>query len=473
MQVLIALFALAALVWLVPMIQHGRLMLVAMAVLGVGTVLGPAFFAVDGPIQISLDRVLWGAMFALAAIGWRMGNVRLPKLNRLDWMVVGVVGWFFIRAAMGGAVPDGSSPVARWLFYIAMPAGMYLIARLVTVQQQDIQIMMIGMVGLGLYLAVTAVFEVYGVHGLVFPRYIVDGEVWEFFGRGRGPLMNPSGNGILISIALVAAALGFVYAGRRGKLVYAVIVTVLMVGLYATLTRSAWMGGIAAIGLVAMLYSPRWVRVLGLAMVVLFGGAFVMGLKDQLVQMKRDKNLTAADAQKSMALRPLLAIVAWEMFKDRPIAGHGFGHYFAHNDPYHSQRGYDLPLEIARPYNQHNVVLSVLVDTGLVGASLFVGWLVSLMGVGWRLVREANRKPEVRCTGVMLLGTMIAYLINGMFQDVLIIPMVHMFLFYIAGVAVTVRECEMVIKVPENAKSPALRGAAANGYVSAQVPASS
>lgn len=454
MEFLIAVFSIATLVWLVPVIRSGRLIVIAMLVLGVGTVFGPAFFAIDGPIQISLDRVLWGAMFGLAAIGWRMGEVQFPKLTRMDWMVVGMVGWFFVRHLGGGTIPDGSSPTARWLFYIMMPAGMYAIARLVTIYQQDVRWMVGGLIGMGVYLAVTAVMEVYGVHGLVFPRYIVNSEVWEFYGRGRGPLLNPSGNGFLISIAVTAACVSFVYAGRRGKLVYAIVAGVLLIGVYATLTRSAWMGGVGAIGLVAMVYSPRWVRVLGLIAVLMLGGSLVMGLKDQLVQIKRDKNLTAADAQKSIALRPLLAIVAWEMFQDQPVVGHGFGHYFAHKDPYHSIRSYDLPLETARPYHQHNVFLSILVDTGLVGLLLFAGWMAMLIGNAWHLARERSKKPEVRYIGLIMLGTLIAYASNGMFQDVLIIPMTHMYLFFIAGVTVTVYQKGLPFAAPALSRSP-------------------
>ena len=63
MNVLVALFSIASLIWLVPVIQRGRLLAIAMLVLAVGTVLGPYFFAIDGPIQFSLDRILWIAMF--------------------------------------------------------------------------------------------------------------------------------------------------------------------------------------------------------------------------------------------------------------------------------------------------------------------------------------------------------------------------------------------------------------------------
>jgi O-antigen ligase len=463
MDLIVFLFSLSCLVWMFPIIQAGRLLPIAMLILGVGTVFGPTFFALDGPIQFSLDRLMWFGMFVLALAGWRLGYTRVPKLNRMDWLVIGIVGWFFCSALRGGPVPTGSSPVARWFFYIVMPAGMYWIARLVDVRREDIRWILGGSILLGLYLAVTAMLEISGIHSLVFPTFITDAEFWEFYGRGRGPLMNPSGNGILISISLVAALLGFIYSPRRGKLVYAMIAVVLLGGVYSTLTRSAWLGASVALLLIVLVYSPRWVRVLGLASVVVLGGISIDGVKDKLIRMKRDKNLTAADAERSVELRPLLAVVAWEMFKDRPIIGHGYGHYFEHHDRYHTNRSYGLPLDQVRSYAQHNVFLSILVDTGLVGLSMFAAWLAMLAGIGWRLARQNPISLETQVAGFLLLGAMTAYLSNGMFQDVSIIPMVHMYLFFLAGVSVTVYQRGLVASDAENATIRIPNAAAAAG----------
>lgn len=449
MEFVIALFMIAGLVWVIPVVQSQRVIVVGMLVLAVGTVFGPEFFAVDGVIQFSLDRVLWFAMLGIALLGWRLGYTKFPKLNRIDWLVIGIVGWFLTSAVMGGHKPTGTPPTARWLFYILMPAGMYALARLIEIRPRDVKLLLGGSIALGFYLAVTAVLEITGIHGLVFPRFITDPEMWEFYGRGRGPLLNPSGNGFVMTVAFTAAALGFIYTNHRGKLIYACAAAVILCGIYATLTRSAWLGVACAIALLALVYAPRWVRVIGLATVVVIGVGSVAGVKDQLIRMKRDKNLTAADAEKSIKLRPLLAVVAWEMFKDKPILGHGYGHYFTHNDRYHNNRSYELPLGQARKYAQHNVLLSVLVDTGLTGASLFVGWIISLVGVGWRLARHPQSSPETRWVGLMLLGALTAYFCNGMFQDMTIIPMVHMFLFFLAGVAVTVYQKGLANRLQE------------------------
>ncbi|MEM6469992.1 MAG: O-antigen ligase family protein [Planctomycetota bacterium] len=433
------LFALGLILWLVPLARRGRNLWMSLGILGLGTVLGPNFFAIDGPIQISLDRVLFAGTIALTMFGLIRRSDAAPQLHRLDWVVVVMVLLFGWSAFRGGSVPPGTPPMARWLFYIAMPAGMYLIARVSRFYRTDLKYLFGAAIGLSLYLAITAILEIQGIHQLVFPSYITSAEVWEFYGRGRGPLMNPSGNGFLIAIGIAAASIVWIRAPRRQRAFHSLLIVLLFAGLYATLTRSAWLGGATAIGIVAICHAPRWLRVFGLACCVLLVGLATTSLKDEILRMKRDKNLSAADAEKSVKLRPLLAVVAWEMFRDRPILGHGYGHYLAKHRPYHQVRGYDIPLEQARPYAQHNVFLSVLVDTGLLGAALFLAWFISTAAIAIKLSIDRRGEPDTRSMGLLMLGTLLAYFCNGMFQDVMIIPMVHMFLFFLAGLTIRVK----------------------------------
>jgi len=180
--------------------------------------------------------------------------------------------------------------------------------------------------------------------------------------------------------------------------------------------------------------------------VILLAAGSTLGLKEELLAMKRDKNLPAADAAKSVELRPLLAVVAWEMFKEHPLAGHGFGHYFEHQHRYYNNRSYGLPLEQARDYAQHNVFLSVLVDTGLIGLTMFVAWLCTTAAIGWKLAREVPATTEKRSVGLLVIGIWIIYVCNGMFHDVMIIPMIHMFLFFVLGIGVTTWQRGLVVE---------------------------
>ena len=267
--------------------------------------------------------------------------------------------------------------------------------------------------------------------------------------------MNPAGNGIIMSISLVLIILKFLASDRRLKLVYGLLAILVAAGVCATLTRSVWLGAGGAVALIGIVHAPRWARVIGMAAVVTICGAMAMGLKDQLIRLKRDKHLTAADAEKSIELRPLLAVVAWEMFKDQPLIGHGFGHYFEHSAPYHQISRYGLPLQEAKSYAQHSLLLSILVDAGLVGLTLLVSLIGILGGIGWQLARAPRGSPESRTMGMLLICMLVVYVSNGLFHDVLVIPMVHMYLFFVAGLAVTIRSRGLVAQPSVSLKEAA------------------
>ncbi|PHQ36390.1 hypothetical protein CEE69_03025 [Rhodopirellula bahusiensis] len=456
MTLLLILILLAIIPWSIPLLHGARTWALVMAVLFLGTVFGPAFFAFNGFIQISLDRLLWAAVVGIAIFRVLTGENKLPAVTRTDGIVIGFVAVGLLSCLRFGMFGDGQPPIARWLFYMAIPCSLYAVMRTSTFTKKDIHRIVTAVIALGGYLAFTGVMEMLDVRALVFPRFINDPEVWEFYGRGRGPLLNPAGNGILLTLALAACASRFLESGRHGKAWYAILSLLMLAGCYSTLTRSVWLGAIAAIGWIGMIYVPRRVRIVALAGVVVFSGAMALGLKDQIMSMKRDKALSAADAAKSVELRPLLALVAYEMFLDRPLGGHGYGNYFDAAEPYHAIRRHGVPLENARPYMQHNVFLSTLVDLGLVGFSLQLLLLVVLFCLAWQLASakhadatgsqmrvtllDATAEDHRRTIGILMLGMLSGYVCNGMFHEVGIIHMVHMYLFAAAGILVTLHQ---------------------------------
>jgi O-antigen ligase len=148
---------------------------------------------------------------------------------------------------------------------------------------------------------------------------------------------------------------------------------------------------------------------------------------------KRDEGLSAQEAAESVNLRPILAVVAWNMFLDRPLLGCGFGHYRDEFVAYLDDRTTELPLEKARPYVQHNVFLAQLAEIGVAGAGLFVALLAAWLIDAWRLWRSPSAPLWARQQGLLFLATIGSYLPNAMFHDLSIIPMVNMALFFLAG----------------------------------------
>ena len=83
---------------------------------------------------------------------------------------------------------------------------------------------------------------------------------------------------------------------------------------------------------------------------------------------------------------------------------------------------------------QHNVLLSLLTETGLVGMGLFAVLLAFWVISAWRLCHCPAAPPWVRRQGVLFLALVGSYLPNAMFQDMSLISMVNSLLFFMGGV---------------------------------------
>ena len=223
---------------------------------------------------------------------------------------------------------------------------------------------------------------------------------------------------------------------RFGQMVLAGVGMVLLAGAYCTLTRSVWIAAAGTVGITLLLslhgHSRRLLMIAGLLCAV----TVLPVALNKAKAFKRDKNVSVADMQSSASLRPIFARVAWLMFQDRPMAGVGYGHYREHSKHYLQDRVTPLRLSLAQQYEQHNLWLSLLVETGLIGVwtftLTFLFWFVS----GWQLWKNQSAPLAVRQIGMMHVALTFTYFANGMFHELAIIPMVHMAYFGFSGLTV-------------------------------------
>jgi O-antigen ligase len=175
---------------------------------------------------------------------------------------------------------------------------------------------------------------------------------------------------------------------------------------------------------------PRIYRPWFAVAALLGSAALVTIFWDELVEFKRDEYATAQDTASSAELRPTLAEIAWRMFRDQPLVGCGLGHYVDKHVDYLAE------LEKGRNYVQHNAWLSLLAETGLIGLTLFALLTIAWLHSAWRLWRADNAPLWMRQQGLLFIVVAANYVMNGMFHDMSIIPMVNMILFFFAGVTV-------------------------------------
>lgn len=431
MTAILVIAALAALVWGVLFFTHAGLLGSAVAVVLAGSVLGHEFFHIQmSPMPITLDRVLFAAMAGQYLV-WRRWGLADPKpMTRTDWTLLAFIAWLFIRSfTHAGDLPA----IPRLFFNYLMPLGVYWVVRQAKMTERVNFAVLASFAIFAVYLSLTALAENRHAWALVFPRYIYNSPFTEYLGRARGPFLNPVANGLAIGFGWLSTAMLWTRVPRRWRVVLGAAMGLFALGIYCTLTRCVWLGTLGGGFVIVLILLPKWRRLPFVLVCTVVAAALVATQWERLMSFKRDVNLSAAEAAESAQLRPLLAVTAWKMFLDHPVTGVGLCQYDAQSKYYSFDRDIDLPLETARPYTQHNVFLSLLTETGLVGMGLFIAVLTLWFVHAWRLWDDRTRPLWARKQGLILIAMIVAYVSNGMFQDTSQIIMVHTYLFFIAG----------------------------------------
>jgi hypothetical protein len=434
--------AVAALTWVAVAMIRGGLLAGCVVVLLTGCVFGAAFFTIPlKPIPVTVDRVLWLVLLVQFAVLRRLGIAEPRPFRRSDKVLLALLAVLAFSTLCNDWSAHNNQPAARLAFQWFMPAGLYFVARESNLSERSMKGLSISLGVFAVYLAVTAVAEIQQAWWAVFPQYIGTSEFKGFLGRGRGPLLNPAGNGFYMAVGLAAWLLTWPQANRgaafrRGLSWLAVIgfTAICLLGAYATLTRCVWMGVALGVSVLLVFSVPKAWRMPVLGAGLLLASLLVVSQWESILAFKRDQHLSARETAESVKLRPILARVAWNMFCDRPVLGCGFAHYSDESIYYLHDRSTLLVLETARPYVQHNVLLSLLTETGIIGMGLFASLLACWTSSALRLCGCPTAPPWVRRQGLLFLALIGSYIPNAMFQDMSLVPMVNSLLFLMGGV---------------------------------------
>jgi O-antigen ligase len=245
--------------------------------------------------------------------------------------------------------------------------------------------------------------------------------------------MNPSGNGILITLGFICSLLLAKDFQHWNRVLLIAVVAVYALGIYSTLTRCAWLGGMGCLALFAWIYLPTRIKWTGAIVGLMVAASLAPVVLPHINRFKRDKNVSVEDMAESAKLRPMLAVIGWEIIKDYPLRGVGMGHYLEYSIDYAQNRNIDMPLDLADKYVQHNIILSILIDHGAIGLVLFLMMVGKWCHTAWEIWRYRLATREAKYLVIIAAGFSIGYVTNGMFQDVIIIPVVGSLLFFLAG----------------------------------------
>lgn len=200
--------------------------------------------------------------------------------------------------------------------------------------------------------------------------------------------------------------------------------------IYASLSRGAWLGLAASVGVITALSSRRalWIMVALLVILAIF---LSMGLLQLLPAQITDRILDATkyfgvfDATKvkltfenwPIVERMAMWQAAWNMFQDNPIFGVGIGNYaVAYPD-------YRLPLWKEPKGHAHNIYLNMLAEMGIIGLIAYLALMATFFVHGVRVLRRLSRSSELqfeRYLVIGLLGSLVVLTAHNFFDNLFV-----------------------------------------------------
>lgn len=462
MPIVLAIFAVVGLLGWGAYARRGSLWVGAAAFIALGYVLAPQLWTAHlGPIPLTIDRILLVGLGAAYVWKWRQGELSLRHISAADWLLLIAIGYFTIRCAMTPAPPlDGSSVKPWWRLIAAfwIPAALYLAARTSNDGERQWRAMLWILTGLGGFLAFTAFAEIGKQWWAVFPRYISDPLLGTHFGRARGPSLNSASLGVMLTVCFWAAWMLWPRLSRLQQGAVGALMLAITAGIYFTYTRSTWIGLAAGLAFVPLVQLPQWRVPLAIAL-VLGGAVGMMAFGEKVTNLGRKDS--DGSAEHSVYQRASFVFVSMRMWRDAPLLGCGFGRYYDLKMPYLSDRSQQLELESLRKLDHHNTLLSIMVETGLVGITLFIALLAAWTRSAWQLYSAADLPMWERSQGLFQLAVLINYMSSALFHDLTLLPTEHWPLFLTAGVSATLL-----------ARRSAAMAAAAESTVSNWLPSS-
>jgi O-antigen ligase len=272
-----------------------------------------------------------------------------------------------------------------------------------------VRALILTVIGIGVASALFAILRQTTQRGapeFLFPSVLLD--------RGYGQFVNRNHFALLMEMAL-GLILGLVTAGgarRERALLYLAAAIPVWVALVLSTSRGGILTMLCQLLLLALMFSlarkrerkqesdlqpySRLTRIGGSTLLRLTLGACLLaativgivwvGGEQTVSRFESIQNEISAEAQEAImgVRRKEIWEATWQMIKDHPVTGVGFGGYWAAITRYHKASGRMTPQQA------HNDYLELLASGGVIGV-LLVGWSFFLL---LRFTRERLRSPD-------------------------------------------------------------------------------
>jgi len=415
--------ALAAIVWAIAVVRYHDILTGTAIFIIVTSVFPPEYVSAKvGGVSLTVDRVWLGAILGQFLYDLWNRRARVRDLTASDIWLFLFLAWLVVRTVttpLGKEILGQPSTVLHLINGYLIPAYLFFLIRHSEIRPRTLWPAVAVILLFGIYLSLTAVLEITKQWSLVFPQFIGDPKLGIHFGRARGPMLQSVRLGMCLNLclAILWTFPVWIYARERWAWLMAIGLTPLfMLAIMLTYTRSIWMGAgaIVIILLSTMLQGKTRTLVLGSLFVSGVVGGLVVG--PSLVAFKRE--YSEAETLESTKMRGAFAYVSMKMFQDSPIVGFGFNQFQVYNRPYLDDRTTNIRLESIRGYVHHNSFLSLVVDLGLIGATLYLIAAVSLIRNCWVVWIHPTASHFARSASVFSFCIIAVHAIQMAFHEV-------------------------------------------------------
>jgi O-antigen ligase len=382
---------------------------------------GPSF---SMGVTITPDRLVFIIILMLG----------LFRVIRGEWqyLPLGKVGWYTLLFALictlsylwVGRAPF--SHVLNYLFdFIYIPFIVFIIVKDIPHQRKKLEVISFAFLALGAYLAVNGLFERFGPHALVWPKYILDPTLGIQFGRTRGSFASSEGLGVALIMTFLFYLVTLPRAKGKQRLWVWLMIGATPLVIYTTNQRSVWIGFGLCLILLAIIKNHMRRIALGLVGVILVG--FLAGAGSRF-SIWEDTTLFGR-RQNTVDYRKVNLMVNLEMIKANPIYGVGFGNWkTAWPQYFRPIEGVDIP-DLSD--GNHNTFLGRFAEVGLVGFVVYLLVFYHMLRIGLRVYRKSEGLE--REFALVFLCMLLSYVIGANFSDYRNSPFFNTTLFLLFG----------------------------------------
>jgi len=382
----------------------------------------------------TIDRLLMPLLIVIALGMMVAGRLHWRRLWPVSAIMAAMLAYFTVSMALTGLESQAAaSPHFRLIGGYYFPFIALVLAFLAAGDEQQLRKAAIFFYLFGVYLAVTAWAERFGIWWLVYPKYILNPELGTHWGRSRGPFMASPPLGLTLVYVFYS---NFYLAKRAAAPLRTIILAtqpVVLGAIFFTQTRSVWLAAIVCAVIWVLGTRRKRSRAAAMAVLAVAAGLVAVVFWGNILSRQREKGGVADPIP--VYARVGLAKMTYRIFTEYPLTGVGFGHFREHATKYYSDPASKY-LKFGAAAPEHNNILSLLAECGLPGAALYVWLLVILFRRSLRLYRRLSATGTGYLTRdfVVLYWVLFAdYVIDGMFRETSVDPFNNGLFFVISG----------------------------------------